>query len=109
MVVVLACGSALRVEDGNAILWAGYPGQAGGDALADILFGKVSPSGKLPITFYRSLDDLPAFTDYSMKGRTYRYYEGEALYPFGYGLTYGKVVCEDAELDGDRDQGKAAQ
>lgn len=106
VVVVLACGSALRVEDGNAILWAGYPGQAGGDALADILFGKVSPSGKLPITFYRCLDDLPAFTDYSMKDRTYRYYEGEALYPFGYGLTYGKVVCEDAELDGDRIKAK---
>ncbi|MDI9521359.1 MAG: glycoside hydrolase family 3 C-terminal domain-containing protein [Bacillota bacterium] len=88
LILVLSSGSAIRVTEGNAILWTGYPGQAGGRALADLLFGKVSPSGKLPVTFYRSSDDLPAFTDYSMKNRTYRYFTGEALYPFGYGLSY---------------------
>jgi len=88
VVTVVASGSALRVEEGNAVLWTGYPGQAGGKALADILFGKVSPSGRLPVTFYRSDRDLPAFTDYSMKNRTYRYFKGAALYPFGYGLSY---------------------
>jgi len=88
VVSVIASGSALRVEEGNAILWAGYPGQAGGRALADILFGKVSPSGRLPVTFYQSDTDLPPFTDYSMKNRTYRYFTGQALYPFGFGLSY---------------------
>ena len=88
VVTVIASGSALRVEDGNAIIWAGYPGQAGGKALADILFGKISPSGRLPVTFYQSDKDLPEFTDYSMKNRTYRYFKGVPLYPFGYGLSY---------------------
>jgi len=88
VVTVIASGSALRVEDGNAIIWAGYPGQAGGKALADILFGKISPSGRLPVTFYQSDKDLPEFTDYSMKNRTYRYFKGIPLYPFGYGLSY---------------------
>lgn len=101
VVVVLGSGSALRVEDGNAILWAGYPGQAGGAALAELLFGKAAPSGKLPVTFYRGLEDLPAFEDYRMKNRTYRYYEGEALYPFGYGLSYGTVRCTAAQVQGD--------
>lgn len=96
VVTVISAGSALRVEEGNAILWSWYPGQAGGDALANILFGKVSPSGKLPVTMYRSLDELPEFTDYSMKNRTYRYFEGEALYPFGYGLGYCPFRYEDA-------------
>ena len=88
VVTVLATGSAMRVTEGNAILWTGYPGQAGGRALADLLFGKLSPSGKLPVTFYHSDRDLPDFTDYSMKNRTYRYYLGETLYPFGFGLSY---------------------
>lgn len=100
LVLVLASGSSIRVEDGNAILWAGYPGQAGGDALAEILFGKTAPSGKLPVTFYKDLSDLPEFTDYHMEGRTYRYYEGTPLYPFGYGLTYGVVRCTGAEMAG---------
>jgi beta-glucosidase len=96
VVLVCAAGSALRVEEGNAVLLAWYPGQAGGSALADLLFGKVSPSGKLPLTFYRSVEDQPEFTDYSMQGRTYRYFKGEPLYPFGYGLSYARFAYADA-------------
>ncbi len=88
LVTVLTVGSALNVPQGDAQLLTWYPGQAGGKALAEILFGQISPSGKLPVTFYHTVDDLPEFTDYSMKNRTYRYYEGEALYPFGFGLSY---------------------
>jgi beta-glucosidase len=93
IVVVLASGGAIDPEsDGypnvKAIFQVWYPGQAGGTALADILFGKVSPSGKLPITFYRADTTLPPFEDYSMKDRTYRYYSGTPLYPFGFGLSY---------------------
>lgn len=72
----------------DAILQCWYPGAAGGQAIANILFGKCSPSGKLPITFYKDTVDLPDFDDYSMKNRTYRYFDGKALYPFGYGQTY---------------------
>ena len=82
----------------NAILQVWYPGARGGKAAADILFGSCSPSGKLPVTFYRDLDGFPAFEDYSMKGRTYRYLEKEPLYPFGYGLTYGRVEVREAVL-----------
>lgn len=86
-------------EDWNfLILLAWYPGARGGKAVADLLFGTVSPSGKLPITFYRDLEGMPEFTDYSMKNRTYRYMEKEALYPFGYGLTYGDVRVTDAKV-----------
>jgi beta-glucosidase len=67
-------------------LW--YPGQAGGTALADVLFGDYNPAGRLPVTFYQSADQLPPFTDHNMKGRTYRYFTGEPLFPFGYGLSY---------------------
>lgn len=81
-----------------AILQTWYPGAQGGKAVARILFGEVSPSGKLPITFYNSLEELPDFKDYNMKGRTYRYMEHEAQYPFGYGLTYSKVSVADAKL-----------
>lgn len=88
VVVLLMAGSALCENRGNAILQCWYPGQAGGTAVADILFGNVSPSGKLPVTFYRNTGELPDFCDYSLKNRTYRYFEGEALYPFGYGLSY---------------------
>jgi beta-glucosidase len=92
MVVVLLNGSALAVnwaqEHANAILEAWYPGEFGGKAIATTLTGKNNPSGRLPITFYRSLDDLPPFTDYSMKNRTYRYFNGTPLYGFGYGLSY---------------------
>ena len=82
--------------DAVMVLW--YPGGQGGKAAARVLFGDVSPSGKLPVTFYESLEELPEFTDYSMKGRTYRYLEGKAQYPFGYGLTYSQVKATDARI-----------
>ena len=103
---VIVCnftGSAMNLseaeEKAEAVIQAWYPGSQGGKALANILFGEVSPSGKLPITFYRTLDELPDFTDYSMKGRTYRYLTEEPLYPFGYGLSYGDVQVEKAEFE----------
>lgn len=85
----------------NAILQCWYPGAQGGEAIADILFGKCSPSGKLPITFYNSVDDLPDFCDYSMQNRTYRYFKGDVQYPFGYGKTYTKFALEDISLVGE--------
>lgn len=87
-VTVLSVGSALNVPQGNAQLLTWYPGQAGGKALARILFGEVSPSGRLPVTFYHDVNDVPDFENYDMKGRTYRYLEKEPLYPFGFGLSY---------------------
>ncbi len=101
VVIAVAAGSALRVEEGNAVIMTWYPGQAGGTALADTLFGRVSPSGKLPVTFYYSVDELPAFTDYSMKERTYRYFTGKPLYPFGFGLSYTRFEYSDANVQGD--------
>lgn len=92
LVVVLVCGSALAINDADAhadaILDTFYPGEQGGIALAELLFGEDSPSGRLPITFYRTTEELPDFTDYSMKDRTYRFMTRDALYPFGYGLSY---------------------
>ena len=94
VVLVLMTGSALSVEWAQehlpAILVAWYPGQRGGNAIADVLFGDANPGGRLPVTFYRSVQQLPPFADYDMKGRTYRYFTGEPLYPFGYGLSYTK-------------------
>lgn len=81
-----------------AILQTWYPGAEGGKAVADILFGQVSPSGKLPVTFYNSTEELPDFKDYSMKGRTYRYMENKAQYPFGFGLSYSKTAVTEATL-----------
>ncbi len=102
VVLIVMTGSAVDLnyaqEHCDAVLQAWYPGARGGKAIADILFGKVSPSGKLPVTFYKDLEGMPDFTDYSMKNRTYRYMEKEALYPFGYGLTYGNVNVTKAEL-----------
>ncbi|MBQ8617364.1 MAG: glycoside hydrolase family 3 C-terminal domain-containing protein [Clostridia bacterium] len=104
-VIVLMAGSAIDLdkaaEDANAVLLTWYPGARGGRSVADILFGKVSPSGKLPLTFYHNdqLERMPDFTDYSMNGRTYRYFEHEPLYPFGYGLTYGDVSVESAKAE----------
>ena len=102
LVTVLTVGSSLNVPEGDAQLLAWYPGQAGGTALARILFGQVSPSGCLPVTFYRGLEDLPEFTDYAMANRTYRYFSGEPLYPFGYGLSYTSFAPEALRMDGDR-------
>lgn len=102
VVTIITAGSALHVEEGNAILMAWYSGQAGGAAAANIPFGKTCPSGRLPVTFYKSVDDLPEFNDYSMQGRTYRYFKGEALYPFGYGLSYTQFKYSDAEYDAEK-------
>lgn len=92
LVVVVASGTPLIMTEvselSDALIYAWYPGQAGGYALADILFGKVSPSAKTPITFIKNIEQLPPFEDYSMKGRTYKYMTEEPLYPFGYGLSY---------------------
>ncbi len=103
-IVVLMAGSAIDLsfaqEHCNGILMAWYPGARGGKAVADLLFGNVSPSGKLPVTFYKDLEGLPEFTDYSMKNRTYRYLEQEPLYPFGYGLSYGDVQVKEADIVG---------
>ncbi|HEY9285944.1 MAG TPA: glycoside hydrolase family 3 C-terminal domain-containing protein [Pyrinomonadaceae bacterium] len=92
VVLVMLSGSAVAVnwaaEHVPAIVEAWYPGQEGGAALADVLFGDYNPAGRLPVTFYRSAEQLPPFDDYRMRGRTYRYFEGDALYPFGHGLSY---------------------
>ncbi len=92
VILVLTGGSALSFiwakENLPAILDVWYPGEEGGNALADVLFGDYNPAGRLPVTFYKSVKDLPAFEDYSMKGRTYKYFTGEPLFPFGYGLSY---------------------
>jgi beta-glucosidase len=96
MVLVLLNGSALGVDWARdrfpAIVEAWYPGQAGGTAIADVLFGDYNPAGRLPVTFYKSADQLPPFEDYDMKGRTYRYFQGEPLYPFGFGLSYTRFT-----------------
>lgn len=105
VIVCVMTGSAMDLqfadEHAAAILQTWYPGARGGKAIADLLFGKESPSGKLPITLYRDLEGMPEFTDYSMKGRTYRFLEKSPLYPFGYGLTYSKVAVQKAEFIGD--------
>ena len=104
VILVLLSGSALAIswEDEHlpAIVEAWYPGAQGGRAVASMLFGEYSPEGKLPVTFYRTTEELPDFTDYSMKDRTYRYMKKEALYPFGYGLTYSEFFVKDVRVSG---------
>ena len=103
-VIVLTAGSAIDLqeagEQADAVLAAWYPGAQGGRAVADLLLGHASPSGKLPVTFYynEQLAQMPDFTDYALKGRTYRYFPGTPLYPFGYGLTYGDVYVKGASV-----------
>lgn len=110
VVFVMMTGSAIAAnwENDNipAIVNAWYGGQAGGQAVADVLFGDYNPSGRLPVTFYKADSDLPSFTDYSMEGRTYRYFKGQPLYPFGYGLSYTSFAYEKldaAEIVGTKD------
>ncbi|MEQ1606874.1 MAG: glycoside hydrolase family 3 C-terminal domain-containing protein [Pyrinomonadaceae bacterium] len=102
VVLVLMSGSAVAVnwssENTPAILQTWYPGQFGGTAIADVLFGDYNPAGRLPVTFYKSVDQLPPFSDYKMEGHTYRYFRGEPLYPFGYGLSYSKFAYSDLKV-----------
>ena len=106
VVYVVCTGSALALnwenDHVNAILNAWYGGQEGGTAVADVLFGDYNPAGRLPITFYKSVDQLPDFQDYSMKGRTYRYMTQTPLYPFGYGLSYTTFDYKNAKLSKDK-------
>lgn len=106
VIVVLLNGSALAVasakQKASAILEAWYPGQDGGTAIAETLVGENNPSGRLPVTFYESVGQLPPFTDYSMRGRTYRYFTGTPLYPFGYGLSYSEFQYSDLSVKGNR-------
>ena len=102
VIAVVTGGSPMNLSEihelADAVLLVWYPGEEGGNAVADVLFGKVSPSGKLPITFPKSLDQLPAYEDYSMKGRTYRYMTAEPLYPFGFGLSYTTFTYSNLQL-----------
>jgi beta-glucosidase len=103
IVMVNCSGSAVALpweaENLPAILQTWYPGQNGGRAVAEVLFGDVNPSGHLPVTFYRATSDLPSFTDYSMKNRTYRYFEGKPLWAFGHGLSYTTFEYSNGKLD----------
>ncbi len=105
VVLVNMTGSAMDLryaqENCGAVVQAWYPGARGGKVVADILLGEISPSGKLPVTFYHDTEELPDFEDYSMKGRTYRYFTGKVLYPFGYGLTYGSAKLEGVKVNGE--------
>ena len=106
LVVVLLSGSALAVNWANehvaAIVQAWYPGEEGGTAIADTLFGDYNPAGRLPVTFYKSVDQLPPFENYYMDGRTYRFFKGEPLYPFGHGLSYTRFKYSDFNVSSPR-------
>ena len=101
--LVLLNGSALAIpwaaEQIPAIVEAWYPGQSGGDALADVLFGDYNPGGRLPVTFYRGTEDLPPYEDYAMAGRTYRYFGGEPLFPFGHGLSFTQFLFDNLQIN----------
>ncbi len=103
LIVVITGGSAISIPEihelADAVIYAWYPGELGGKALGDIIFGKVSPSGKLPVTFVKTIDDLPPYEDYNMQGRTYRYMNVEPLYPFGFGLSYADIELEKLQVD----------
>ena len=103
LIVVLMNGSTLDLswvkEHAAAIIEAWYPGQAGGLAIGNVIAGKINPAGRLPLTFYRSVADLPPFDDYDMKGRTYRYFAGTPVYPFGYGLSYSTFEYEPLQIE----------
>jgi beta-glucosidase len=100
IVVVLFGGGGLTFDLNlaDAVLFAWYPGQTGGRAVADIMFGDYNPSGRLPVTFYKDVKDIPEFTDYNMEGRTYRYFKGEPLFPFGFGLSYTEFTYSNIKL-----------
>lgn len=102
LIVVVTGGSAIAMpeveEMADALLFAWYPGEQGGNALADVIYGDVNPAGRLPVTFYKSTKDLPPFDDYSMKDRTYRFFEGEVQFPFGHGLSYSSFEYQGANL-----------
>ncbi len=106
IILVLTNGSALSInwaaQNIPAIIESWYPGGEGGNAVADVLFGDYNPAGRLPVTFYKSVNDLPPFDDYNMKGRTYRYFEGDPLFAFGYGLSYTKFAYSDLNLESKR-------
>lgn len=105
IVLVLTSGSALSVnfakENIPAIIQVWYPGEEGGNAVADVIFGDYNPAGRLPVTFYKSVDQLPPFEDYNMEGRTYRYFKGDPLFPFGYGLSYTKFKYCNLQISPD--------
>ena len=105
IVFVMTNGSALSVNWAKkyipAIVDCWYPGEEGGNAVADVLFGDYNPAGRLPVTFYKSVNDLPSFEDYSMKGRTYRYFKGEPLFAFGFGLSYTDFKYSSISLEQD--------
>ena len=105
VILVLLNGSALAInwaqEHVPAIVEAWYPGQAGGRAIADVLFGDYNPGGRLPVTFYRSVDDLPSFGDYNMAGHTYRFFGGPPLYAFGHGLSYTTFAYDSLRVSAD--------
>jgi beta-glucosidase len=106
LVVVLMSGSALAVnwanEHANAILQAWYPGEEGGTAIAETIAGENNPAGRLPVTFYKGVDQLPDFSDYSMAQRTYRYFDGKPLYPFGHGLSYSTFTYSNIKLSSEK-------
>ena len=114
VIAVITGGSPMNLEKvhelADAVLLVWYPGEEGGNAVADIIFGKASPSGRLPITFPKSLEDLPPYEDYSMKGRTYKYMEAEPMYPFGFGLSYTNFEYSGLKLSQEKvNSGKSLQ
>ncbi|WP_445736599.1 glycoside hydrolase family 3 N-terminal domain-containing protein [Mariniflexile sp.] len=113
LIVVVFAGCPLDLTEvselADAVIYAWYPGEQGGNAIADVIFGDVSPSGKLPLTFPKSITQLPAYEDYAMKGRTYKYMTQEPMYPFGYGLTYSNLQLSNLNIDKGKIKKKESQ